>query len=51
MEYYSAIKRNNTGSFIKLWIDLESVIQIEISPKEKKQILYVNANIWSLKKL
>ena len=25
MEYYSAIKRNKTGSFV-MWIDLESVI-------------------------
>ena len=37
MEYYSAIKRNNTGSFIKMWMDLESVIQSEISPKEKNK--------------
>ena len=22
MEYYSAIKRNKTGSFVELWLDL-----------------------------
>ena len=26
MEYYSAIKRNETGSFVEMWLDLESVI-------------------------
>ena len=25
MEYYSAIKRNGTGSFSEMWMDLESV--------------------------
>ena len=27
MEYYSAIKRNEIGSFVEMWMDLESVIQ------------------------
>ena len=35
MEYYSAIKRNEIGSFVETWIDLETVIQSEISQKEK----------------
>ena len=26
MEYYSAIKRNEVGSFVVIWMDLESVI-------------------------
>ena len=25
MEYYSAIKRNETGSFVEMWMDLETV--------------------------
>ena len=29
MEYYSTIKRNKTGSFVEMWIDLETVIQSE----------------------
>ena len=37
MEYYSARKRNKIGSFVETWIDLESVIQSEISQKEKKK--------------
>ncbi|XP_054943168.1 spermatogenesis associated 6-like protein isoform X5 [Physeter macrocephalus] len=31
MEYYSAIKRNEIGSFVETWMDLETVIQSEIS--------------------
>ena len=35
MEYYSAIKRNEIGSFVVRWMDLETVIQSEVSQKEK----------------
>ena len=35
VEYYSAIKRNEIGSFVKTWMDLEIVIQSEVSQKEK----------------
>ena len=37
MEYYSAIKRNEIELFIVSWMDLESVIQSEISQKEKNK--------------
>ena len=37
MEYYSAIKRNETGSFVEMWMDLETVIQSEVSQKEKNK--------------
>ena len=37
MEYYSAIKRNKTGSFVEMWMDLETVIQSEVSQKEKNK--------------
>ena len=30
MEYYSAIKKKKIGSFVEMWMDLESVIQGEI---------------------
>ena len=50
MEYYSAIKRNEIGSFVETWTDLETVIQSEVSQKEKKQISYINAYIWNLEK-
>ena len=35
MEYYSAIKRNEIELFVLSWMDLESVIQSEVSQKEK----------------
>ena len=35
MECYSAIKRNETELFVVRWMDLESVIQSEVSQKEK----------------
>ena len=35
MEYYSAIKRNETGSFADTWMGLETVIQSEVSQNEK----------------
>ena len=37
MEYYSAIKRNETELFVVRSIDLESVIQSEVSQKEKNK--------------
>ena len=30
MEYYSATERNETGSFVEMWVDLQSVIQGEV---------------------
>ena len=35
MEYNSAIKRNEIESFVEMWMDLETVIQSEVSQKEK----------------
>ena len=37
MEYYSAIKRNKIELFVVRWMDLESVIQNEVSQKEKNK--------------
>ena len=47
MEYYSAIKRNGFESVLVRWMELEPVIQNEISQKEK-QISYNNTYIWDL---
>ena len=35
MEYYSAIKRNEMELFLVRWMELESVIQSEVSQKVK----------------
>ena len=37
IEYYSAIKRNEIGSFVEMWMDLETVIQSGVSQKEKNK--------------
>ena len=37
MEYYSAIKGNEIGPFVEMWMDLESVIQSEVSQKEENK--------------
>ena len=37
MEYYSAIKRNETELFVLRWMDLETAIQSEVSQKEKNK--------------
>ena len=35
MEYYSAIKRNTFQSVLIKWLNLEPIIQSEVSQKEK----------------
>ena len=50
MEYYSAIKRNEIGSFVEMWMDLETVIQSEVKSEREKQLLYINAYMWNLEK-
>ena len=37
MEYYSAIKRNEMELFVVSWMELECVIQSEVSQKEKNK--------------
>ena len=48
MDYYSAIERNDNGSFVKMWMDLESVLQSK--SERKKQMPYMNAYMWNLEK-
>ena len=40
MEYYSPIKRNAFKSVIMMWMNLEPVIQKEVSQKEKDKYSY-----------
>ena len=37
MGYYSAIERNEIVSFAATWTDLQTVIQSEVSKKEKNK--------------
>ena len=48
MEYYSAIKRNAFESFLMKYMNLEPIIQSEVSQKEKNK--YINAYIWNLER-
>ena len=49
MEYYSTVKRKENELFVVRWMVLESVIQSEVSKKEKNKY-YANTYIWNLKK-
>ena len=45
MEYYSAIKKNAFESVLMRWMKLETIIQSEVSQKEKHQysiLMHVN---------
>ena len=50
MEYYSAIKRNETELFVVRWMDFESVIQSEVSQKEKNKYAMLTHIYGKLKK-
>ena len=49
MEYYSAIKGNEIELFVVKWMDLESVIQSEVSQKEKNKYRMLT-HIYGIKK-
>ena len=49
MEYYSAIKRNETKLFVVRWMDLETVIQCEVHRKEKNKYCILTY-MWNLEK-
>ena len=49
MEYYSAIRRNEIESFVETWMDLETVIQSEVSQKEKNKYRILMLNVESRK--
>ena len=36
-EYYLELKRNQVGSFVELWMALESLIQNEVGQKEENK--------------
>ena len=46
-DYYSARKRNETGSFVEIWMDLETVIQNEVSQTEKSKY-HMLTHIWRI---
>ena len=50
MEYYSAIKRDAFESFLMRWMNLEPIIESEVSQKEKGKHFYSNTYIQNLEK-
>ena len=53
MEYYSAIKKNTFDSVLMRWMELEPIIQSEVSQKEKHQysiLMCYTAHIWNLER-
>ena len=40
MKYYSAIKRNEVGSCVDMWMDLETVLQSEVNQKNKYILMH-----------
>ena len=49
IEFYSAIKKNTFESVLMRWIKLESIIQSELSQKEKHQYtILIHIYIWNL---
>ena len=50
IEYYSAIKRNNTFESVPMrWMNIESIIQSEVSQKEKYKYCILT-RIWNLER-
>ena len=49
MEYYSAINSSEIELFVVRWMDVESVIQSEVSQKEKNKY-HMLTHIWNQKK-
>ena len=48
-EYYSAIKSNAFKSVLRRWMNMEPIIQSEVSQKEKDKH-YSNTYIWNLER-
>ena len=51
MEYYSAIKKNTFESVLMRWMKLESIIQSELSQKEKHQYSILTHIYMELRKM
>ena len=49
MEYYSAIKKNAFESVLMRWMNLEPIIQSEVSQKEKNKYILMNIYMESRK--
>ena len=48
MEYYSAIKRNGFESVLKRWMNIQHIIQSEVSQKEEDKYHILNIYIYRI---
>ena len=48
MEYYSAIKKNETLPFAMIWMELEFAMLSKISESEKRQTPHDFTHMWNL---
>ena len=48
MEYYSAIKRNAFESVLLRWMNLEPILQSEVSQKDKDNNIYLLTHIYGI---
>ena len=49
VKYHSAVKRSEIGLFVVMWMNLESVIDSEVTQKEKTNIVHERIYIESRK--
>ena len=47
---HNATKRNEIVPFAEMWMDLETVIQSEVSEKQQKQVSHNIAYMWNVEK-
>ena len=50
VEYDSAINRNTSESVLMRWMNLEPIIQSEVSQKEKDKYCILTAYTWNLER-
>ena len=46
VEFYSAIKRSDIGSFVEMWMDLDSLTQSEVMSEKKNKYCLLMHVFW-----
>lgn len=50
MEYYSAVRKEETLPFVTTWMDSEDIMLREVSQDKERQIPYDLTCMWNLKR-
>ena len=48
LEYYSSIESKEIGSFVEMWMDLESIMQSKVSQKRKTNKMLILMHIYGI---